>query len=146
VEIPSRNLNPMSSQSIVLTGGGGKTILIDFEEEGSNSGIKKGKDKGRGGEECLVRGVVSKTVFIFVRLRSDIGGEWDLAAAGTAGVPSEPSCLGRSIGPPLPSYWTVDPLPVALYNFNARTRRGFNDPRAGFVVIARQTSLSLLTH
>jgi hypothetical protein len=48
-EQPSRTLNPMSSQSIVLTGGGGKTILIDFEEEGSDAGIKKGKDKERGG-------------------------------------------------------------------------------------------------
>jgi hypothetical protein len=38
----------MSSQSIVLTGGGGKTILIDFEE-GSDAGIKKGKDKEMGG-------------------------------------------------------------------------------------------------
>jgi hypothetical protein len=80
----------MSSQSIVLTGGGGKTILTDFEEDGSDARIKKGKDKEReapGGEECLVRGVVSKTVFIFARLRSDIGGAWDLAAAGTAGFP-----------------------------------------------------------
>jgi hypothetical protein len=48
VNIPSRTLNPMLSQSIVLTGGGGKTILIDFEE-GSDAGIKKGKDKEMGG-------------------------------------------------------------------------------------------------
>ena len=49
MNIPSRILNPMSSQSIVLTGGGGKTILIDFEEERSDAGIKKRKDKERGG-------------------------------------------------------------------------------------------------
>ena len=34
VEIPSRTLKPMLFQSIVLTGGGGKTILGDFEERG----------------------------------------------------------------------------------------------------------------
>jgi hypothetical protein len=104
----------MSSQSIVLTGGGGKTILTDFEEDGSDARIKKGKDKEReapGGEECLVRGVVSKTVFIFARLRSDIGGAWDLAAAGTAGFPRSQGRLGRSLGALLPPYWTL-----ALYN------------------------------
>ena len=36
VKIPSRNLNPMSFQSIVLTGGGGKTILGGFEREEVN--------------------------------------------------------------------------------------------------------------
>jgi hypothetical protein len=70
-----------------VNGGRWEDHSVRFRGEGSDAGIKKGKEKERGGEECLRRGVVSKTVFIFARLRSDIGGAWDLAAAGTAGFP-----------------------------------------------------------
>jgi hypothetical protein len=45
VKIPSRTRNPISFQSIVLTGGGGKTILRGVQEDGEIIRISRGVSK-----------------------------------------------------------------------------------------------------
>ena len=52
MEIPSRTLKPMSFQSIVLIGGGGKTILGDFEEYRGKS-VEGQRRRQRRGEEVV---------------------------------------------------------------------------------------------
>jgi hypothetical protein len=82
-ERPSRTLNPMSFQSMVLTGGGGKTILRDFEGEGGKS-VKGQRRRQRGGEEELSMGSCQQDSIYFCAASEWLRrGGGSIAAAGT---------------------------------------------------------------